>query len=44
MRVIAAIHDSDAIAAILAAVRSHRWHLPTTGPPIDSPLVALAAA
>lgn len=44
MRVIAAIHDPDAITAILAAVHSERWVIPATGPPIDSPLAALAAA
>ena len=44
MRVIAAIHDPDAITAILAAVHSERWVIPATGPPIDSPMAALAAA
>ena len=44
MQVIAAIHDPDAITAILAAVHSDRWVIPATGPPIDSPLAALAAA
>jgi hypothetical protein len=30
MRVIAAIHDPDAITAILAAVHSDRWSIPAT--------------
>jgi len=44
MRVIAAIHASSAITAILAAVHSDRWSIPATGPPIESPQIARAAA
>ena len=33
MRVIAAIHDPDAITAILAAVHSDKWSTRATGPP-----------
>jgi hypothetical protein len=44
MRVIAAIHDPDAITAILAAVHSDKWSIPATGPPIDNPQIARAAA
>jgi hypothetical protein len=44
MRVIAAIHNPDAITAILAAVHSDKWFIPATGPPIDSSLSARAAA
>jgi hypothetical protein len=44
MRVIAAIHDPDAITAILAAVHSDRWSIPATGPPTENPQIARAAA
>ena len=44
MRVIAAIHDPDAITAILAAVHSDRWLIPATGPPLDSPQNTRVAA
>jgi hypothetical protein len=44
MRVIAAIHDPDAITAILAAVHSDKWSVPATGPPIQNPQLARAAA
>lgn len=44
MRVIAAIHDPDAITAILAAVHSDKWSVQTTGPPARDPQLASAAA
>jgi hypothetical protein len=44
MRVIAAIHDPDAITAILAALHSDNWSIPATGPPTESPQLARAAA
>lgn len=47
MRVIAAIHDPDAITAILAAVHSDKWSsqaFRTTGPPEQEPQLAIAAA
>jgi hypothetical protein len=44
MRPIAAIHDPDAITAILAAVHSDKWSIPATGPPIENPQIARAAA
>ena len=44
MRVIAAIHDPDAITAILAAVHSDRWLIPAPGPPLDSPQNTRVAA
>lgn len=44
MRVIAAIHDPDAITAILAAVHSDKWSVQTTGPPARDPHLASAAA
>ena len=33
MRVIAVIHDPDAVTAILAAFNSDKWSIPVTGPP-----------
>jgi len=33
MRVLAAIHNPDAITAILAAVHSNKWSVRATGPP-----------
>ena len=44
MRFIAAIHDPDAITAILAAVHSDKWSIKATGPPAAEPLLASAAA
>ena len=44
MRVIAAIHDPDAITAILAAVHSDKWSMQNTGPPAWEPQLASAAA
>jgi hypothetical protein len=44
MRPVAAIHDPDAITAILAAVHSDKWSIPATGPPTESPQLARAAA
>ena len=44
MGVIAAIHDPDAITAILAAVHSDKWSVQTTGPLARDPQLARAAA
>jgi len=44
MRVIAAIQNPDAITAILAAVHSDKCSIPATGPPIQNPQIACAAA
>lgn len=44
MRPIAAIHDPDAITAILAAVHSDKWSVRATGPPDPDRHLALDAA
>ncbi len=44
MRVVAAIHEPDAITAILAAVHSDKWSIKATGPPAAQPRLASAAA
>ena len=44
MRVIVAIHDPDAITAILAAVHSDKWSSRATGPPGEDTQLATAAA
>jgi len=41
---IVAIHDPDAVSAILAAVHSDKWSIQATGPPDDNPQLATAAA
>jgi len=38
------IQNPDAITAILAAVHSDKWSIPATGPPIENPQIARAAA
>jgi hypothetical protein len=38
------IQNPDAITAILAAVQSDKWSIPATGPPIENPQIARAAA
>lgn len=44
MGVIAAIHDPDAITAILPAAHSDKWSVQTTGPPARDPQLASDAA
>jgi len=44
MRIIAAIQNPDVITAILAAIHSDKWFIPATGPPIENPQIARAAA
>jgi len=38
------IQNPDVITAILAAIHSDKWFIPATGPPIENPQIARAAA